>query len=34
MPMCSDPIVVLVLSLIFIGSVFLLHIWGKFTKAA
>ncbi|CAG8585464.1 5975_t:CDS:2 [Diversispora eburnea] len=28
-----DPVVVVVLSLAFIGSVFILHIWGKFTKA-
>ena len=27
-----DPIVVLVLSLAFIGSVFILHIWGKYTR--
>jgi protein transport protein SEC61 subunit beta len=29
---CSDPIVVLVLSLIFIGSVLLLHIWARFMR--
>ncbi|KAI9596634.1 Sec61beta family-domain-containing protein [Syncephalis fuscata] len=27
-----DPVVVLVLSLVFIGSVFVLHIYGKFTR--
>ena len=27
-----DPIVVLVLSLVFIASVFILHIWGKYTR--
>ncbi|KAI8051627.1 Sec61beta family-domain-containing protein, partial [Syncephalis plumigaleata] len=27
-----DPVVVLVLSLVFIGSVFALHIYGKFTR--
>ncbi len=27
-----DPIVVLVLSLAFIGSVFILHLWGKYTR--
>lgn len=30
----SEPIVVLVLSLIFIASVFVLHIWGKYTRGA
>lgn len=29
----SDPIVVLVMSLVFIGSVFILHIWGKYARA-
>lgn len=28
-----DPIVVLVMSLIFIGSVFILHIWGKYARS-
>jgi protein transport protein SEC61 subunit beta len=27
-----DPITVLVFSLMFIGAVFVLHIWGKFTR--
>jgi len=27
-----DPVVVIVLSLAFIGSVFVLHIYGKFTR--
>ncbi|GBC06485.1 hypothetical protein RclHR1_06880002 [Rhizophagus clarus] len=27
-----DPVVVIVLSLAFIGSVFILHIYGKFTR--
>ncbi|KAI3636532.1 hypothetical protein MIR68_005416 [Amoeboaphelidium protococcarum] len=27
-----DPVTVLVFSLMFIGAVFLLHIWGKFTR--
>ena len=30
----SEPIVVLVLSVIFIASVFVLHIWGKYTRGA
>lgn len=29
----SGPVPVLVMSLLFIASVFMLHIWGKFTKA-
>eukprot|EP00050_Salpingoeca_kvevrii_P011902 m.18799 g.18799 ORF g.18799 m.18799 type:complete len:97 (-) comp3698_c0_seq1:297-587(-) len=28
-----DPVVVLVASLLFIASVFMLHIWGKFNRA-
>jgi hypothetical protein len=31
--LCSGPVPVLVMSLLFIASVFMLHIWGKFTKA-
>ncbi|KAI8872771.1 Pre protein translocase Sec Sec61-beta subunit [Ramicandelaber brevisporus] len=27
-----DPVVVLVMSLVFIGSVFVLHIWGRLTR--
>ncbi|RKP20066.1 hypothetical protein ROZALSC1DRAFT_28402 [Rozella allomycis CSF55] len=28
----SEPLVVLVFSIVFVGSVFLLHIWAKYTK--
>lgn len=32
--MCgSDPIVVLVMSLLFIGSVMILHLWGKYMRS-
>lgn len=30
--LCSGPVPVLVMSLLFIASVFMLHIWGKITK--
>lgn len=33
-PADRDPVAVLVMSLIFIGSVFVLHIWGKYTRSA
>lgn len=29
----SGPVPVLVMSLVFIASVFMLHIWGKYTRA-
>jgi len=29
----SGPVPVLVMSLLFIASVFMLHIWGKYTRA-
>ena len=33
-PIVRDPVAVLVMSLIFIGSVFILHIWGKYTRSS
>ncbi|KAF5917756.1 hypothetical protein HPG69_013593, partial [Diceros bicornis minor] len=31
--LCSGPVPVLVMSLLFIASVFMLHIWGKYTRS-